>query len=145
MTYICISKLNTIQLVQIMAYHLAGAKPLSEPMLEYCWLDPWEQTSVKSWIDKFSFKKMHLKMSSGNWLPFCLCLNVKLTAAWSALAQVMTCCLTTPSQYLNQCCLIINWALTIKLQWNLFFFCKKKIIQKMLYVKCPACFQASMC
>ena len=24
----------------------------------------------------FSFKKMHLKMSSGNWQPFCLCLNV---------------------------------------------------------------------
>ena len=23
-------------------------KPLSEPMLEYCWLDPWEQISVKS-------------------------------------------------------------------------------------------------
>ena len=24
----------------------------------------------------FSFKKMHLKISSGNWQPFCLCLNV---------------------------------------------------------------------
>ena len=24
----------------------------------------------------FSFKKMHLKMSSGKWQPFCLCLNV---------------------------------------------------------------------
>ena len=34
-------------LVQIMACRLDGAKPLSEPMLEYCWLDPWEQTSVK--------------------------------------------------------------------------------------------------
>ena len=27
-----------------MACHLAGAKPLSEPMLQYCYLDPWEQT-----------------------------------------------------------------------------------------------------
>ena len=27
-------------LVQIMACRLFGAKPLSEPMLEYCWLDP---------------------------------------------------------------------------------------------------------
>ena len=35
-------------LVQIMACHLDGAKPLSEPMLEYCQLDSWEQTSVKS-------------------------------------------------------------------------------------------------
>ena len=24
----------------------------------------------------FSFKKMHLKLSSGNWRPFCICLNV---------------------------------------------------------------------
>ena len=34
-------------LVQIMACHLFGAKPLSKPMLEDCQLDPWEQTSVK--------------------------------------------------------------------------------------------------
>ena len=27
-------------LVQIMAWRLDGAKPLSEPMLEYCYLDP---------------------------------------------------------------------------------------------------------
>ena len=27
-------------------------------------------------IHKFSFKKMHLKMSSGKWRPFCLGLNV---------------------------------------------------------------------
>ena len=27
-------------------------------------------------IDKFSFKKMHFKMSSGKWRPFCLGLNV---------------------------------------------------------------------
>ena len=32
-----------------MACRLVGAKPLSEPMLEYCYLDPWEQTSVKSY------------------------------------------------------------------------------------------------
>ena len=34
-------------LVEIMACRLFGAKPLSEPMLEYCQFDPWEQTSVK--------------------------------------------------------------------------------------------------
>ena len=27
-------------------------------------------------IHTFSFKKMHLKMLSGKWRPFCLCLNV---------------------------------------------------------------------
>ena len=39
---------NLPSLVQMMACCLAGAKPLSEPMMEYCWLGPWEQTSVKS-------------------------------------------------------------------------------------------------
>ena len=34
-------------LVQVMACHLLGAKPLPEPMLTYCQLDPKEQTSVK--------------------------------------------------------------------------------------------------
>ena len=33
-------------LVKIMACRLFGAKPLSEPMLEYCQLDPKEQTSM---------------------------------------------------------------------------------------------------
>ena len=33
-------------LVQIMACRLFGAKPLSEPKLTYCQLDPLEQTSI---------------------------------------------------------------------------------------------------
>ena len=33
-------------LIQIMACRLFGAKPLSEPMLEYCQLYPPEQISV---------------------------------------------------------------------------------------------------
>ena len=37
----------TPPLVQIMVCRLFDAKPLSEPMLEYCQLDPWEQTSVQ--------------------------------------------------------------------------------------------------
>ena len=32
-----------------MACRLDGGKPFSEPMLEYCQLDPWEQNSVKSY------------------------------------------------------------------------------------------------
>ena len=35
------------QLVQVMACRLFGAKPIPEPMLTFCQLDPWEQTSVK--------------------------------------------------------------------------------------------------
>ena len=34
-------------LIQIMACRLFGAKPLSKPMLPYCQVVPWEQTSVK--------------------------------------------------------------------------------------------------
>ena len=34
-------------LVQVMACRLSGAKPLPEPLLPYCQLDPCEQTSVK--------------------------------------------------------------------------------------------------
>ena len=35
-------------LVQKMTCHLFGTKPLLEPMLDYCWLDSWEQISIKS-------------------------------------------------------------------------------------------------
>ena len=37
---------------------------------------------ILSEIHTFSFKKMHLKMSSGRWRPFCLGLNV-LICIWS--------------------------------------------------------------
>ena len=33
---------------KVMACYLAIAKPLSEPILEYCYVDPWEQVSMKS-------------------------------------------------------------------------------------------------
>ena len=38
-----------------MACGLDGAKPLSEPMLKYCLLDPWEQTLVKSQLKSRHF------------------------------------------------------------------------------------------
>ena len=41
-----------------MTCRLAGAKSLSEPMLECCWLDPWEQTPVKSLL---KFVRFHSK------------------------------------------------------------------------------------
>ena len=43
-------------LVQIMACRLFGAKPLPEPMLTYCQLNHWEETSVKS---EWKFKTFH--------------------------------------------------------------------------------------
>ena len=33
-------------LVHLMAWRLCGTKPLSKPMLDYCQLGPWEQSSV---------------------------------------------------------------------------------------------------
>ena len=48
--------LNYPSLVQIMACCLVGTKPLSGPMLEYCLLYPWEQTSVEF---QSEFKHFH--------------------------------------------------------------------------------------
>ena len=65
-------------LVQIKASRLFGAKPLSEPMLEYCQWDPWEhklQFDFNRNLYIFIWKK-HLKMSSGKCQPICFDLNV---------------------------------------------------------------------
>ena len=72
-------------LIQIMACRLTGAKPLSEPMMGYCLLDPWGRTNFSEiliGIQTFSLKKIQLKMSSGKWWPFCLGLDV-LSKMWS--------------------------------------------------------------
>ena len=49
-------------LVQIMACRLFGAKTLSKLMLEYCQLDPYEQTSVK-----FQSKYKTIHSTTCNW------------------------------------------------------------------------------
>ena len=69
---------NIPPLLQIMACRLFGAKPLSEPMLSYCQLDPKEYISVKFYLKfkTFHSRKRHLRMSSAKWQPFCLNLNV---------------------------------------------------------------------
>ena len=69
---------NIPALLQIMACRLFGAKPLSEPMLPYCQLDPKEHILVKfySKLKIFLFTKIHLKMSPGKWQTCCLGLNV---------------------------------------------------------------------
>ena len=55
-----------------MACTLFGAMPLFEPMLPCCQLHPKENLSVKFHLktQNFSFKKMHLTMSSAKWRPF---------------------------------------------------------------------------
>ena len=60
-------------LVHVMACHLFGAKPLSEPMLVYCQLNSREQISVKF---KSEFYHFHSRKCIWNcrllkWQPFC--------------------------------------------------------------------------
>ena len=50
-----------------MAWHLFGAKPLPEPMLIYCELDRWEQTSVKfesKFMEENAYENVLCKMSA---------------------------------------------------------------------------------
>ena len=69
----------SLSLVQIMACHLFGTKPLSEPMLFCCQLNPWEQTSAQLYL---KFKHFHSRKYIWTchlqvWWPFCLSLNVR--------------------------------------------------------------------
>ena len=67
-------------LVKIIVCRLFGAKPLSEPMLYYCQLEPKELALVELYFicykSNIFIKKMRLKMSSGKCRIFCLGLNV---------------------------------------------------------------------
>ena len=70
-------------------------------------------------IQESSFRKTQLKMSSSRQL-FCSGLNslwpsdtIWRHKSGSTLAQLMACCLTAPSHYLNQCWLIIS-----RVQWH---------------------------
>ena len=60
-------------LVKIMACRLFGAKPLSKPVLGLFSIRPLGTnfSEISNKIQKFSFKKMHLKMLSAKWQPFC--------------------------------------------------------------------------
>ena len=46
-------------LVQVIAWRMFAAKPLPEPVLDYCQMDSWEQISVKFELE-FSFQKIDL-------------------------------------------------------------------------------------
>ena len=74
--YMC--QYNILTLVQIMACHLFSAKPLSDPMLPYCQLNPEEHLSVKTYLKFTSFhsRKCTWKCRLPKWRPFCLCFNV---------------------------------------------------------------------
>ena len=78
-----------------MACRLVGAKPLSEPMLEYCWQKKALGTNFSEFLVEiliFSFKKMRLKVSSAKRRSFCLGLNELMTHRY----------VTRPQWVLNQ-------------------------------------------
>ena len=82
-----------------MACRFVGAKPLSEPMMECCRNLTINFSEILSGIHTFSFKKMHVKMLSVKWLPFCLDLNVfSVAASWPrTITTLLTLCEMKPS------------------------------------------------
>ena len=99
-------------LVQIMAYCLFGAKPLSEPILGYCqlpWIGPFRTnfSEILIKIQNFSFTKMHLKISSAKRWPFCPRMRW-VNSLWPTDTKwhhssllIITCWLGTPRHYLG--------------------------------------------
>ena len=63
------ASVNQPPLVQIMAWRRSGGILLNGPLGTYF-------SEILTGIQTFSLKKMHLKMSSAKWRPFCLGLNV---------------------------------------------------------------------
>ena len=80
-------------LVQVMACRLFGAKPLPEPMLPYCQLDPWEQThwhlnqnTLKLFIRENTLENFEMRfiLSSGRWVILIITINECQLPATSA-------------------------------------------------------------
>ena len=101
-THICISKLTIIgsdnglspERHQAIIWTNAGIL-LIEPLGT-------NFSEISNEIHTFSFKKMHLKMSSAKWRPFCLGLNVLMTRHWESSYQrhlMEVCYLKKPDVY----------------------------------------------
>ena len=86
-------------LVQVMAWHWIGDKPLSEPMMFslLTYMRHLASMSLTHWG-----QVMHISVSKLCYLRFRLCL--------------VTC--SASSHYLNQCWVIVNWTIRNKLQEN---------------------------
>ena len=104
-------------LVQLMACHMFHAKQLPEPMLTYSQLDhlkvKFESKYKTLFMEDNAFGKGASKMVTILSQPQSVNSLRPSDAIWwhrseSTLAQVMACCLTAPSHYLNQCWLIIS-------------------------------------
>ena len=124
----------TITQVQIMAWRQIGDKPFSEPMLTW-FIDAYIQhyhdtftnlwyngSTISRWFAKFWRKseaciyssQLHsFERNMGKNLPSDT--HIRRHRYGSTLAQVMACCLTAPSHYLNQC-----WWIASEVLWHSF-------------------------
>ena len=107
---------NIPALVQIMAWHRPGDKPLSEPMMvslptHIC--VTWPQW-VKTNSFGFAVALFLFDTDSSKTLTHCGLVTPYGDRSGSTLALVTICYLTAPSHYLNQCWLISEF------QWHLF-------------------------
>ena len=75
-THICVSKLTIIASDNGLSPGRRQAINWSNDGILLIWLLGTNLSEILIEIHSFSFKKMHLKMSSGKWRPFCLALNV---------------------------------------------------------------------
>ena len=108
-------------LVQVMACRLLGAKPLPEPVVTYCQLDPQEQTSVNFFnrnpnifIDENTFEN-----AVCNWQPFCFGLKgVHCTIYFMRVQCMYRLPMSFNSVAYQTLPCVVNWTLRSKVQWN---------------------------
>ena len=100
-----------------MACRLDGAKPLFEPMLEYCKLDPRNKLQWNfNRNSNISLKKMHLTMSSAKRRPFSLGFNVSISF-WIWYTNIKRCSQGLSVMALNLCH-GISLSVTINQPWR---------------------------
>ena len=79
-------------LVLVMAWSLFGAKLLTEPVMTYCWLDFYVQTSGIFYTNYKTFEENAFIMPSTKCWPFCSGLNV-LTFSYTCWTATISCSL----------------------------------------------------
>ena len=88
----CMHHWTGLSLVQeVMAWRWTGDKPLPADLLSIGPLVT-NLSQIRIQIENFSFMKMHLKLSSAKWQPFCISLNVftksRCTHKWHPIPAV---------------------------------------------------------
>ena len=102
LTHICVGKLTTIGSDNGLSPGRRQAIIWTNAGILLIWPLGTNFNEILIGIQTFSFKKMHLKMSSAKCRPFCLSLNV--LRLWFVASSV-------PCYFLNLCWLVVNWIL----------------------------------